>query len=281
MRNYPAHRHLWERAQWHLLRGGWSARLAHALRPQRVDVTRFEREHAGPAHPPLRIGFASDFHAGPTTHPSVLARAVEELAGADLDVLLLGGDFVSLDASFIDPLAERLGEVPARLGRFAVLGNHDLWVDHAYVRGRLGRAGIEMLTNRNRTLPPPYEAVSICGLDDHSSGWPDADAAFAGAGGVRVVVMHAPSNLLDIGEHRFDAAFCGHTHGGQIALPGGRPMIVPEGRLSRRYCRGAHELPGERFLYVSRGVGCSTVPLRAWSSPEVVICTLRASDSSA
>jgi predicted MPP superfamily phosphohydrolase len=245
-----------------------------------VEATRFEREHAGPAHPPLRIGFASDFHAGPTTHPSVLACAIEELANADLDVLLLGGDFISLDARFIDPLAERLGEVPARLGRYAVLGNHDLWVDHAYVQGRLERAGIEMLTNSNRALPPPYDAVSICGLDDHGSGRPDAEAAFEGAGGVRVVLMHAPSSLLDIGEHRFDLAFCGHTHGGQIALPSGRPMIVPEGRLSRRYCRGAHELSGERFLYVSRGVGCSTVPLRAWSSPEVVICTLRASTRS-
>ena len=50
--------------------------------------------------------------------------------------------------------------------------------------------------------------------------------AFAGAGGLRVVLMHAPSGLLDIGVEAFTVAVCGHTHGGQVALPSGRPLVV-------------------------------------------------------
>ena len=63
-------------------------------------------------------------------------------------------------------------------------------------------------------------------------------AALSGADGIRVVLMHAPSGLLDLGAKHFDLALCGDTHGGQLALPGGVPIVVPHGRLSRRYSRG-------------------------------------------
>lgn len=224
---------------------------------------------------PLRIAFASDFHAGPTTHPDLLADACGVLARLQADVLLLGGDFVCLDARYVDSLAERLGSLPAPLGRFAVLGNHDLWVDYRHIERRLERVGIELLCNRNVRLPPPFEDLWICGLDDHWSGRPDARAALAGADGVRILLMHQPSGLLDLAGERVEVAFCGHTHGGQLALPGGFPLVLPHGRLSRRYSRGAHPLGPGGTLFVSRGIGCSTLPLRAFSSPDVLLCTLR------
>ena len=94
----------------------------------------------------------------------------------------------------------------------------------------LTTAGMDVLINRNVRLPPPFDRVWICGLDDHPGGTPNADAALASAAGVRVVLMHSPSNLLDLGRRRFDLALCGHTHGGQIALPGGIPLVVPKAR---------------------------------------------------
>lgn len=227
----------------------------------------------------LRIAFAADFHVGPNTPEALLDSAIATLHDARADLLLLGGDFVSRRPDVAGPLARRLGQVPAPLGRFAVLGNHDYWTDAAVVARDLTDAGIELFTNRQVRLPAPFQQVSLCGLDDHSSGAPDAEAAFAAAGPVRVVLMHAPSGLLDLGDRAFTVALCGHTHGGQIALPNGRPLITAHGPLSRRYNAGRYELGNGRTLLVTRGVGCTAVPFRLNAPAGVMICTLRSKGS--
>jgi predicted phosphodiesterase len=166
----------------------------------------------------LRIAFAADFHAGPTTSVAVFERAVQLLADARPDLVLFGGDFVSLRAEYARRLVPLLQHIPAPLGRFAVLGNHDYWTDAGLVREHLRTAGVRVLTNEHVQLPAPFERVALCGLDDHTSGEPDAASAFADPAPVRIVLMHAPSGLLDIGDRPFDVALSGHTHGGQIAL---------------------------------------------------------------
>jgi uncharacterized protein len=277
VRNFGASRRAWERLQFLATANGWPARVAQRLvGPYSVRCERCEVTLPGsPETPPLRIAFASDFHAGPTTHPDLLLAARDQLAAAEPDVLLLGGDYVCLDERFINPLAEMLGSVPAPLGSFAVLGNHDLWTDYRHIEKKLARAGIEVVTNRSVALPRPFENVYVCGLDDHMSGSPHARAALEEADGVRIVLMHAPSGLLDLAGERFELAFSGHVHGGQIALPGGRPLIVPPGRLSRRFSHGVHRLYEGGTLVVSRGVGCSTLPFRANSPPEITVCEVR------
>ena len=256
---------------------GWAVRTARALglRP-RVKTTQiaFAGSNALANTPALRVAYASDFHAGPTTDPSALEEACAALRAAEPDVVLLGGDFVDFRRDEVDDLAPALGGIPAPLGRFAVLGNHDWMADPRYITERLERAGIRVLTNRNVRLPRPFEGVWVCGLDDHWCGLPDPRSAFEGAEGFRIVLMHAPSGLLDIGNNRFELAFCGHTHGGQIALPGGRPLVLPNGMLSRRYSRGRYRLPNGSTLVVSVGVGCALIPVRLHADPEVVVCTL-------
>lgn len=212
------------------------------------------------------------------TPPYLLEQAIAHLTHARADVLLLGGDFVGLRSEYAEELASRLATVPAPLGRYAVLGNHDYWAGGAAVEQHLRAAGIEVLTNRNVRLGHPFANVNICGLDDHTSGEPDADAAFEGAEGIRVVLMHAPSNLLDIGDRPFAVALCGHTHGGQVALPGGRPLIVAHGRLSRPYNAGRFEIKGGRTLLVSRGLGCSAMPFRLNAPPAVLLCTIHGNE---
>jgi predicted MPP superfamily phosphohydrolase len=139
---------------------------------------------------------------------------------------------------------------------------------------QLEAAGITMLTNRGIRLSSPFDHVSIVGLDDHTSGSPDATAAFADAAPLRVVLMHAPSNLLDLGDNDFAVALCGHTHGGQIARADGSPVVIASGALSRQYNAGRYELPGGRTLLVSRGVGCGTLPIRVNAPSSVLLCEL-------
>ncbi len=258
-----------------LCRNGWPARLGRAMgMPLSTRVSRYAIElSAGrPSSRPLRIAYASDFHAGAATHPDLLAAACAALRDAQPDLLLLGGDFVGADPAAVEALAPLFREIPAPLGRFAVLGNHDWWSSPGLIRNALTAAGVDVLINRNVRLPPPFDRVWICGLDDHLGGTPDADAALATAAGIRVVLMHSPSNLLDLGRRGFDLALCGHTHGGQIALPGGVPLIVPKGRLSRRYSRGRYDLESGGILLVSVGVGCTLLPFRAFAHPEILVC---------
>lgn len=278
IRNYSRTRQVWEKVYGLLTTGGWPAHLAWRLAPIR-DIT-VEPHVVSPAAPvltrDLRIVFASDFHAGAATAPAIIEMALERIEALTPDVLLLGGDFVSLDPRDGARLFQRLRHIDAPLGRYAVLGNHDHWCGAGAVVEGLHAAGIDVLTNRCVRLPAPFGSVTLCGLDDYTSGDHDPAAAFAGAGDVRVVLMHQPSSLEQIGGRHFDVAFCGHTHGGQIALSRGRPLIVPTGPLSRRYNAGRYDLDGGRTLIVSRGVGCGTLPIRMNSPSSILLCTLSA-----
>jgi predicted MPP superfamily phosphohydrolase len=276
-RRQPAFWRLADRLQLLLYHNGWPARLSRLLgfRPSlRIVEHDVELSTGSRDTPALTVAFASDFHAGFTTDPDLLRQACDALEVAKPDVLLLGGDFVSLDARQIDWLAPLIGRIPARLGRFAVLGNHDRWNGADHVSRSLEAVGIEVLTNRNRRLPPPFHHIWICGLDDHLSGEPDVPAALEGAEGARIVLMHAPANLLDLDGERFDLALCGHTHGGQIALLGGTPLHVALGPLSRDYNRGRFRMNHGGILVVSVGLGCTTLPIRLNSDPEIIICKI-------
>jgi predicted MPP superfamily phosphohydrolase len=255
----------------------WAARLSYALGLQgRIRATESTIRSTVARVRPLRVAFASDFHAGATTDWRQIETACRLLTSLTPDVLLLGGDFVSVRASYIERLAPHLAAIPAPLGKYAVLGNHDLRANSGEVVRALERVGIHMLTNSRATLPPPFADVSIYGLDDPTRGDPRPDLAFDDAGGTRIVLMHSPEGLTHIGERPFDLALCGHTHGGQVAMPNGTPLIVPSGTLNRRFHAGRFDLAegGRGTLLVSRGVGCSTIPVRLFATPEVHLCLI-------
>jgi predicted MPP superfamily phosphohydrolase len=252
----------------------WSYRsgLHGKLRITRHEVRLAVEKRRLPA--PLVLAFASDFHAGPITHPELFSSLVHELSHQRPDVLLLGGDFVSYKAESVDALAERLSQCTPPLGKYAVLGNHDLWTDDEHIIRRLAAARVEVLVNRNLPLPFPFDGVSICGIDDPWTGSADVAKAFKGAQPIRIFLTHSPDGLLLLDKEQFDVGFAGHTHGGQIAFRDGTPLVDAGGPLSRTYSRGRFEITGNGPMIVSRGIGCSHIPIRINSDPELVICTL-------
>ena len=271
----PPLRYLLDELLRHLPRPLWPGPLAARARLQgEVGVTRWTETVSRLRHP-LRAAFASDFHAGPLTADAHLLRAVEVLGGLGPDLVLLGGDFVSGRARWARPLIDALAALRPPLGTFAVLGNHDLWSDFDELEVMLLTAGIELLTNRAARLPAPWDAITLAGVDDDESGLPDP-AALAGADGWRVLLLHSPAGLAGLGGARFDLALAGHTHAGQICLPGGIPIVLPAGEGLRRlaYGRFGPEVTGNGTLLVSRGVGYSGLPLRLFAPPEVVLLEL-------
>jgi len=261
--------------------GSWAAKIAYELGLQgrvRSRTHRFNlgRQARDAVRPTLRVAFAADFHAGATTDERVLADACRKLAAFEPDLVLLGGDFVSVRARYIDRLAPFLAGVRAPLGKLAVLGNHDLRADRPTVLRGLGDAGVRVLDNEPVRLPAPFDDVTICGLSDIARGDPRPDLAIDGVTGTRVVLMHSPEVLRAIGDRPFDLALCGHTHGGQVALPWGTPIVMSGGDLNRQYVRGLFTLDGHpsRSLLVTTGVGCSTAPVRLFAAPEVHLCLI-------
>jgi predicted MPP superfamily phosphohydrolase len=275
-RRYHRLRQRWLKLMDALLLNGGIARVSYwlglhgRLRTSRHSITLTEAR----LPEPLLIAFVSDLHAGPQTHPALFTRVVDEIIQAQPQVVLLGGDYVSSRGRYIDLLTAELARLRPPLGVYAVLGNHDWWTDDQRICSALRQAGVTVLINENRALPAPFAEVSICGIDDPWTGNADAVATFAGAGPVRIFLTHSPDGLLLLKNQRFDVAFAGHTHGGQIAFADGRQIVTAGGPLSRRYGRGEFRLADNGVLIVSLGIGCSNIPVRINADSEVILCTL-------
>lgn len=267
-----------EAALSHVYRGDWPAKLWRLWpRSTRVELVRHELAWLPAASAALRIGFVSDLHLGPTTPPALLDQAFARLAAAAPDVLLLGGDYVFLEATQqkATALAEWVSRVPAAR-KLAVLGNHDLWTHHSRLEAALRDVGVEWLDNSSVQLG----GLAIVGIDEPWTGTMDTRRALRELGDVStlIVLCHSPDGLPDMLDSL--AAFpnvkrglyvCGHTHGGHIATPWG-PVFVP-GRVGKRYPHGMHHVP-PLHLHVSRGVGATELPIRAYARPEVAIFDL-------
>lgn len=272
--NYGPIRAAIERVARTLYVGDWPARL-WARVPGATNIS--VEAHTLPLlprGPALRLGFVSDLHLGPTTPVELVRAAFAALSAAAPDVVVLGGDYVYLDASprWLAELEALVSALPVRT-KLALLGNHDLWTHHDRIEAALERAGARVLVNDAVHLPAPHAHVAILGLDDPWSARPDARPGLRASAGaeVRIAACHAPEGLLALAEGDARLLVCGHTHGGQIA-PFGRPLWVP-GPVSSRHPAGLYAL-GARWLWVSRGVGAVDVPVRLFARPDVGLLTL-------
>lgn len=277
-RKYTALRGLSELVMRSAFRGDWPARAWDRM-PGRALVERLDHrlciDPARPRQTPLRLAFASDLHLGPTTPKSVLDRAFALLSEAAPDVLVLGGDYVFLEAT-----AERARELRDRVRgvaapiKLAVMGNHDLWTHHELIEEALAEAGARVLVNDAVRLPSPHDDVAILGLDDPWTGQPDGARAVAACGdaAVKLGVCHSPDGVPFVRGRGVSLLLTGHTHGGQIALPGPRPIIVP-GPLGKRWPFGLHR-EDDLTLFVSRGVGTTELPIRTFATPDIAVFTV-------
>jgi predicted MPP superfamily phosphohydrolase len=255
----------------------WGALCASGALGPAAEVQRLEHRIAlpGRSRPPLRLAFASDLHLGPTTSARTLDRAFALLGEAQPDLLVLGGDYVFLDATpaRARELTARVAAVPART-KVAVLGNHDLWTDHGALERALEEAGARVLINDAIRLPAPHDDIAFLGIDDPWTGRPDAAAALAAAEGApfKLAVSHSPDGVPFVQGTGVRLLLTGHTHGGHLALPGPRPLVVP-GPLGKRWPFGLHQI-GDLTLFVSRGLGGVEVPIRTYAPPDVAIFTV-------
>lgn len=273
----------------------WGIEPALRLRVQHWQV------HSGSApFEPLKIAVLSDLHAGtPNISSRRLAGIVARTNALGADVILLTGDFSATQTYFsralpADEIARLLGRLKARLGVWAVLGNHDWWEDR--VAQKLGRgpirwhhlladAGIRVLENEaiefdnGMWLAGLADQHAIRGRFRRHTGVHDLAKTLASVpeNAPLLFLAHEPDVFPELPD-RVTLAISGHTHGGQIRAFG-HPLFVPS-KFRSRYAYG-HIIEGNRHLVVSGGIGCSVVPIRLGVVPEITMISLLTRDEAA
>jgi len=194
-----------------------------------------------------------------------------------VDLLALTGDIHGRQraplADSTGPLAELIGAVRVKDRHLAILGNHD----PAAMAEALEDLGFKVLINESTVLSRGGEHIVVTGLDDvHRFFTSDALAALSRAAeGFRIALVHSAEVADYAAAAGYDLYLCGHTHGGQICLPSGRPIITHLLRCG--YGSVGLWRDGNMIGYTNSGLGVGDIPLRFNSRGEISIITLRRS----
>lgn len=222
-----------------------------------------------PALEGLTIVQITDVHLYPLTQPEVVKKSVLMANELKPDLVVLTGDYVWQDLDAIYELAPIFAGLDAKYGIFSTLGNHDYWLDADVITRAMESAGLPVLINQGVSIQQGKGSIFIAGLDDGWSGNPDLDETLDGANSSEPVILlcHEP-DLADrySQDGRVDVQLSGHTHGGQIRLPGIGALVLPY--LGRKYDIGLYRV-NEMLLYTNRGLGVISEPVRFNCPPEI------------
>jgi predicted MPP superfamily phosphohydrolase len=238
---------------------------------QTIAVPRLPRPFAG-----CRVALLTDPHHGPFNSTDFIREAVATVNRLAPDLVALGGDFIQRgDVRYVEPCFRLLGELRAPWGVFAVPGNHD-HVRHSAdaVRRAMREYGLIDVTNSGRWLHAGGSRLRIAGVDDFLCGTQDLPAALGDATphDACVLLSHNPDYAEELTDRRIALVLSGHTHGGQIVIPGLGYHRIPS-RYGLKYLEGLVQAPRTQ-VFVSRGLGTVGLPFRFRCPPEVNLLTL-------
>ena len=229
---------------------------------------------------PLRIAILTDLHVGsPFNGIDNLKRVVDLTNAARPDLVCLLGDLVIqgvVGGSVVEPeaIAAELSRLKPEAGAFAVLGNHDGWLDRTRVSNALARNKIRMVEDTAAKIETPLGPVWIAGVSDLWTGKHDLASAVNAIedDDVPVILLTHNPDIFPQVPRRVSLTLAGHTHGGQVRLPFvGRP-VVPS-RFGQRFAAG-HIVEDGRHLFVATGVGTSIFPVRFRVAPAVTLLSI-------
>lgn len=215
----------------------------------------------------LRIGLLTDIHRSQTVSHEMVSAAVQMLMAEKPDLIVLGGDYVSWrDRRYVHPAAEALAPLSAPHGVIAILGNHD---DDREMPAALAAKGFTVLKDARTRITIRDEAMDFVGIRFWTYKPADLVHAMRGSLPNTMLLAHTPKRLFEAQQLAIPAVISGHTHGGQIVLPGIGAIAAREFPV----IAGLAQRQGTT-IFVSRGIGTVYVPVRINCPPEVAVLTL-------
>lgn len=230
---------------------------------RRIDLARSPKARPGR---PLRISLVTDLHAGFFLPDGHLTEAARIVSAFKPDVILFGGDLVERELEFLDQTRTFFRDLTGLAPVYAVLGNHDCYVDPHAVTGFLTRNGVRPLRGESVELVGPWGRFNLCGLRDWYEGPVSFDCLRGKDPASTILLAHNPHLGLHLPADLVPwMTLCGHTHGGQMRLP---LIGAPVNQADRRILAGENTIDGRRII-VSAGLGYSGLPVRLMCPPDV------------
>lgn len=230
----------------------------------------------------FRIAQISDLHFGPFLGKAGVERALQIAESFQPDLVALTGDFVShpfgedngpTGAAYAGPCADVLAR--CKTGRLvAILGNHDHWNGADIVAALLKSRGIDVLRNASLPIERDNSRLWIAGIDDAYVQAADMTRTLGGipSSEATILLAHEPDFADVAARYSVDLQLSGHSHGGQVRLPGIGALILPA--MAEKYSKGLYRI-GNLQLYTNVGIGVIDPPVRFLCPPEVTLFTLR------
>jgi hypothetical protein len=220
---------------------------------------------------PLRIVALGDIHFDPLYEEAYMGRVMDAVNEVQPDVIAYTGDFLTHSAVRMRDLAELLARGTARIGSYATLGNHDHWAGADVVTSALEDHGIRVL--RNASVPlPGHDNAYLSALDSYWAGRPDPSIlARTRVDSRHILLVHEPDPFATLDDPRIKLQISGHTHGGQVRMPGVGALHLPKWGV--KYQEGLFA-QDSRLLYVNRGVGTMSPHIRFRCPPEITVFEL-------
>ncbi len=252
----------------------WRARFVAPFRAGVVNIlVQLPRRHGNLAG--LTIAFVTDTHVGPHFAATDLEPIVDRLNVIRPDIVLFGGDYICESPRFMTQTAPLLGEMArtARWGAWGVLGNHDISNMRERVVPFLEDAGIAVLVNQAACVTTDHGELWLAGIDDALLGEVDLVRAFTQIppDAASICLWHEAGLAEEAAPYGPLLQLSGHSHGGQVRLPGIGPIATP--KMGKRYVAGRFQVD-DMELYVSSGIGVYRPPVRFNCPPELTIIRL-------
>ena len=227
-----------------------------------------------PAFDGYRIVHLSDIHLGTGLTPQYLRAVVQTANRERPDLLVLTGDLISIRGNGIEDAGAALAKLHAPDGVWAILGNHDYAASPRWIAALLDDAGIRLMINEHHVLRRGDDRLLLVGIDDVVRGMPDLCAALADApeGVPAVLLAHEPDYAFTAAaDPRITLQLSGHTHGGQVRLPGFGSLILPV--MGHSFAAGLHRVH-HLTVYITTGIGTGFFSFRFNCRPEIAVLTL-------
>jgi predicted MPP superfamily phosphohydrolase len=228
----------------------------------------------------FRIAEISDVQVDGRTTPEILRRYVERVNGLHPDLILFAGDLVTSGTSYIDTAAQILGQLRARCGTIAAVGDHDIFTNKSLVLDAYRKNGITAVEDTTLCFQVDSSTIALSVVTYTYPERPTASQLEKVASGVengyKVFLVHQPAEKVVAFAHErgYQLLLAGHTHGGAIAfgIPG--LFLLAPSSFETRYVSGAYHV-GQMIVSVTNGLGFTLAPIRYHAPAEIVLITLK------